>query len=143
MSLRIQSVLAPIKLSFDDGLTWKDLVCLTNYNAPLNNSTNDTETFCGKLVGQGNAALDFSGEAVCDLEPDSDMVSYNDLNSVILSKSVILGRVVYPGTGSVGSNLHLQTEIVVESTTLKGTANDYLKFDFSLKGQGVPQVVPA
>lgn len=142
MSTYVQSVDAPIQISFDGGTTWKTLVCLTNYSAPLAMPTNETDTFCGKLVGTGNAALDFSGEAVNDVAPNVNQVSFEDLAAYVISGDVLKARVAVPGTGSVGTQIFLQTDILVESVTHKGTANDYIKFDFSLKGQGLPSLTP-
>lgn len=137
----VQSVVIPVQLSFDEGVTWKDLVCLTDYSSPLNNSLNETESFCGKQIGQGNPSMDFSGNAICDLEPGAAEVSLTDLETAMMAKQVILGRVVYPGTGSVGNLLYRKSELVVESTTFKAATNDLIKFEFSLKGQGIPEVV--
>jgi hypothetical protein len=142
MPTYIQSVDAPIQLSWDSGVTWKTLVCLTNYSAPLAVPTNETDTFCGKLVGTGNAAMDFSGEAVVDATPNSNQVSVEDLAAAELAGTVLQARIAVPGTGSVGSQLYFRSDVIVESVTPKGTANDYIKFDFSLKGQGIPVIAP-
>jgi len=137
----VSSVQVPVQLSFDEGVTWKDLVCLTNYTNPLANSLNAQESFCGVFQGQGIPGMDFSGEAICDLEPNPAEVSMQDLDSAMMASQVIRGRVVYPGTGSVGNLLYRHTELVIESVTLKGSTNSLLMFDFSLKGQGTPTVV--
>jgi hypothetical protein len=136
----VSSVSVPVQLSFDDGLTWKDLVCLTNYSNPLANSLNAQESFCGVFQGQGVPSMDFSGEAICDLTPNPTEVSMQDLDSAMLAQQILLARVVYPGTGSVGTLLYRKSEVVVENVTLKGSTNALLMFDFSLKGQGTPTV---
>lgn len=136
----IPAVNIPVQLSFDGGTTWKDLVCLTNYNSPLTNSLTETETFCGKEVGEGIPALDFSGEAVSELEPLTTQVSQGDLELAMLAKVRPLARTAYPTTGSVGNLMKRQSSVVVESVTPKGTAGDVLKFDFSLKGVGTPTI---
>lgn len=134
------SVNIPIQLSFDNGETWKDLVCLTNYSAPLTNPLNETETFCGKEVGEGIPALDFTGEAVSELEPLSTQVSQGDLELAMIAKERPLARTVSPITGSIGNLMRRESRVVVESVTPKGAANDVYKFDFSLKGVGVPTI---
>lgn len=134
------SVNIPIQLSFDNGVTWKDLVCLTNYSSPLTNPLNETPTFCGKEVGEGIPALDFTGEAVSELEPDSMQVSQGDLELAMMAGTRPLARTVTPTTGSVGNLMRRESRVVVESVTPKGAADDVLKFDFSLKGVGTPTI---
>ena len=136
----VQSVNVPIQLSFDNGTTWKNLVCLTNTTSPLANSLNAQESYCGNFQGQGIPTMDFSGEAICDFTPGATEVSLHDLESAMLASQVLIARQVYPGTGSVGNLLFRKSEVVVESTSLKGATNQLLMFDFSLKGQGIPVV---
>lgn len=138
--MSVASVLVPIQLSFDNGTTWKDLVCLTNYSSPLTNDLNETLTFCGKEVGEGIPALDFSGEAVSKMPALVNQVSQGDLEEAMMGKVRPLARIVYPTTGSAGSTMRRESQVVVESVTPKGAANDVLKFDFSLKGVGTPTI---
>lgn len=136
----VQSTNIPIQLSFDNGVTWKDLVCLTNYNAPLSSSINETETFCGTEIGEGVAKLDFSGEAVSDLEPLATQVSMGDLETAKLAGVRPLARMVWPGTGSIGNLMRRQTQVMIESVSPKGSTAQVLMFDFSLKGVGTPTI---
>lgn len=142
MSIKIQSKDLPLELSFDNGVTWKELICLTNYTSNLSATTTDTETLtCGRLVSPGTPAFDFSGEAVCDLEPAAGQVSLRDLETVLLAQTTILARQQYNTNGSIGSLYYKRGEVVVESANNKPTPNDYVKFDFSLKGTGLPVIV--
>lgn len=134
----VQSVNVPLQVSFDNGVTWKDVVCLVNYNDNLAVPTNDTDTFCGRLTGTGNPALDFTGECVHDIEPLSTQVSWDELSDALLAGTTFKARKVYPKSGSVGSIIYLQSDAIVESIGGKQTSNDYVKFDFSIKGQGIP-----
>jgi hypothetical protein len=135
------SVNIPIQLSFDDGVTWKDLVCLTNYSAPLTNPLNETNTFCGKEIGEGVPALDFTGEGVSKIEePLVNQVSQGELEIAMMAGQRPLARTVLPGTGSIGSLMRRESRVVIESVTPKGAADDVYKFDFSLKGVGIPTI---
>lgn len=138
----VQSKVIPIQLSFDSGSTWRDLVCITNMSAPLAKSINEVESYCGTHNGQGQPKLDFTGEAVCDLVPDPDQISYDEAADLVIDDTIFLARVANPLTGSVGSLLYLETEAIFESVTYKGSANQVVLFDFSIKGQGVPTRTP-
>jgi len=144
MSVYVNAADNPLELSFDGGTTWKMLVCATNWTRNLSATLTETETLnCGTLQGVGAPKFDFSGEAVTDIAPDASQVSQEDLEALILTGGTILGRVRWPSTGSVSSLLYLKGSLKVESVNQKNSANDLVKFDFSLKGTGLPQLAPA
>jgi len=143
MSQYLQSSVLPLELSFDNGSSWKQLVCVTNYNDNMSVGNTETETLnCGTLQGAGSPKFDFSGEAVADYNPASTLVSRKDLETVMLSLTPILARLQYPGTGSVGWLYYKQGTVLVTAVNGKASPNDLSKFDFTLKGQGTPDIVP-
>lgn len=147
MSTYVNSAANPLQLSFDGGVTWKDLVCVTNYNRGLSATLTETDTLnCGTLQGSGSPKFDFSGEAVTDVDPSPTQVSQEDLEAAILTQAtsgtVIWARTRWPSTGSVSSLLYLQGKVKIESVNQKNAPNDYVKFDFSLKGDGIPTLTP-
>lgn len=140
----VQSSANPLELSFDGGTTWKTLVCITNYNRNLAATVTETDTLnCGTLQGVGSPKFDFSGEAVTDITPTATQVSQEDLEGVLLTSTTILARHRYPSTGSISSLLYLKGSVIVESVNQKNAPNDLIKFDFSLKGTGLPELAPA
>lgn len=144
MSERLQSSVVPLQISDDSGVTWKDLICVTNYTNPLSRSKNETETLnCGVLTGSGPVKFDFSGEGVCDVTPGATQVSLDDLRTWLLADTVLQARITNPSTGSVGTKIFLQGEVTVEKADVKASPSDLIKFDFALKGQGNPTNVPA
>jgi hypothetical protein len=96
----VQSSLVPIQLSSDNGATFKDVVCLTSYDIPLNTPSTSVSTFCGQAVGLGNIAFNPKFSAVCDSAPDADTVSYADVLAWQIAKTKLRFRVDYPGQGS-------------------------------------------
>lgn len=143
MSTTVQANQNPLELSFDGGTTWKILVCPTNWTRNLNATLTETDTLtCGTLQGVGAPKFDFSGEAVTDIDPSATQCSQEDLENALLSSSLIMGRVRYPSTGSISSLLYLRGSLYVEKVGQKNQANDLVKFDFSLKGNGLPTLAP-
>jgi hypothetical protein len=133
----IQSSDMPIELSFDNGVTWKDLVCLTDYQIPLNSPVTATDTFCGKKVGVGNIEFNPSGTATCEVIPDAGEASASELLDVQNAKSSIRFRVQNPQSGSVGQLLYIAGSCKVTNVTIIGTANNLITFTFQLTGEGV------
>jgi hypothetical protein len=143
----VNSSANPLELSFDGGVTWKTLVCVTNYGRNLGATLTETETLnCGTLQGAGSIKFDFSGEAVTNIDPLPTQVSQEELEAQLLTQAtgiLALARTRWPSSGSVSSLLYLQGEVYVESVNQKNAPNDLVKFDFSLKGNGVPSLTPA
>jgi len=139
----IQSSDAPIELRVAGTEEYKTLVCTSDYNIPLNTTVNTVDTFCGRAVGLGVIEFNPAGSAVCEQQPTSDQVTYNDLVSWQLAKTILEFRVQFPGTGSVGGIIYLTGECSVTATELQGAVNEVLKFTYTLTGQGTPTNVPA
>lgn len=143
MGTYVQSSANPLELSFDGGTTWKVLVCPTNLNRNLAATLTETDTItCGTLQGAGSPKFDFSGEAVTDIDPGATQCSQEELEGALLTSTPILGRMRYPSTGSISSLLYIRGTVMVESVGQKNQANDLVKFDFSLKGTGIPTIAP-
>lgn len=138
----IQSSDAPIQLRAKGTTPWKTLVCTENYNVPVNTTTTTTDTFCGRAVGLGVREFTPTVSAVCEAQPTTDQVTYEDLLAWQMAGTVVEFRVEYPGSGSIGSNIYLSGECYVTATELQGAVNDVLKFTSTLTGQGVLDTTP-
>jgi hypothetical protein len=126
----------PIELSFDNGVTWKVLVCLKDINIPLQTPTTAEDTYCGKKVGVGEVEFNPSGNAVCETRPDSDEVSADDLIEKMKAGTSFLWRVQNPTSGSVGYGLYLSGSCKCTQVNITGTANGLVNFAFTLTGEG-------
>lgn len=126
----------PIELSFDNGTTWKVLVCLKDISIPLQAPTTAEDTYCGKKVGVGEIEFNPSGNAVCETRPDTDEVSADELIEVMKTGTSILWRVQNPTSGSVGQGLYLSGSCKATNVTIAGTANGLVNFSFTLTGEG-------
>jgi hypothetical protein len=127
---------APIELSFDNGATWKTLVCLKDVSIPLTTPVTAEDTYCGKKVGVGVIEFNPSGNAVCETRPDADEVSHDDLVEKMDAGTSFLWRIQNPTSGSVGNNLYYSGSCKCTNVTLTGTANGLLSFAFTLTGEG-------
>ena len=130
----------PIKLSSDNGVNWKTLICLKNYNVPIQRTTNESETFCGKSVGLGNVSFNPQGNAVVDTTPDSDEVTYGQMLIWLDGKTPLQFRTAIPDSsgvaGSIGDELFVKGNCYVTNLNLVFATNDVVNFDFTLTGFG-------
>lgn len=126
----------PIELSFDNGVTWKILVCLKSISIPLNVPVTEEETYCGPKVGVGAVKFNPSGEAVCETRPAATEVSFDDLLEQMNAGTSFLWRVRNPTSGSVGVGLYLSGSCKCTELELTGEAGGLVNFSFTLTGEG-------
>jgi len=126
----------PIELSFDNGVTWKVLVCLKDVSIPLTTPVTAEDTYCGKKVGVGVIEFNPSGNAVCETRPDTDEVSHDDLVEQMDNGTAFLWRLQNPTSGSVGYNFYYSGSCKCTNVTFTGTANGLMGFAFTLTGEG-------
>lgn len=138
----LQSTNYPIELSFDNGSTWQFLVCLTQYNIPLERATNVTETFCGTETGLGALSFNPTGNAVAETTPQSNQVTYKRLLTAIEGQELIRFRVQAPGSGSVGNYFYLSGTCYVTSLNLTFNTGDVVGFDWTFTGTGSIDITP-
>lgn len=136
----IQSSNVPIELSFDNGVNWLTLVCLTQYNVPVDTPTNIVETFCGTEVGLGSTTFNPTGTAVCKVDPDTNQVTYQQMLTTQMNELEIMFRVQYPGTGSIGSTIYLKGTCYVTNTDLQLNTGQTVQFGWTLTGTGTLDV---
>src|SRR6187549_221824 len=136
----LQSSNLPIELSFDNGLTFKQLVCLENYNIPVDTQVTETNTFCGNAVGLGVKKFTPSGSAVCELSPSGSQVTFEELLAAQMADTVLIFKVQYPSPGSTNTNIFMSGQCYVTNTTLQAQINDVIKFSFTLTGSGTLDV---
>lgn len=141
----IQASGIPIEFSTDNGVTWKTLVCLKNYNVPFTRSTNESETFCGKSVGLGAESFNPQGNAVCSTDPANDEVTLKDMMSYWKNKTVLLFRTAFPtasgSLGSIGDEFFAKGSCYVISVNMIFTTNDVVNFDFECRGFGEIDII--
>lgn len=141
----IQASGIPIEFSSDNGVNWKTLICLKNYNVPLSRSKNESETFCGKSVGLGAESFNPQGNAVCDTNPASDEVTLGQMITWWKNKTALLFRTAYPtasgSLGSIGDEFFLKGSCYVISANLVFQTNDVVNFDFECTGFGEIDIV--
>lgn len=136
MSTPVQSSNIPLQLSFDSGVTWKDLVCLENYNIERVTQTNTDDTFCGRFIGIGVIATQISGAAVCDVSPSGTQVSIKSLNDAQLAGQRIQVRANYPTAGSAGGAISNNGAAYVTAAAEQFAVNNLVKFTFTLLVDG-------
>lgn len=138
MAFPIDSILAPIELSADNGVTYKVVICIVGWTVNLQTQTTTTDTQCGRIVGTGVVAFNPTIQAVCDQAPSTVQVSMKDCYTWQVNKTSLKFRVQSPATGtfSIGAAYYLTGTCIVTDTTITDQTNDPIKFSVTLSGQG-------
>lgn len=138
----IQSTLVPLELSFDSQTSWQALVCLTQYNIPVERAVTVEDTFCGPQTGVASITFNPTGTAICKTDPGAGYeVTYQTLLTKLDAGTVFWFRVRYPGSGSVGGNVFLKGECKCTALDLQADATTFLRFTFTFTGEGILDIV--
>ena len=134
----IDSILSPIEISADGGTTYKVIICVASYSAPVQTQTTTTDTQCGRILGLGVISFNPTVQAVCDEVPSNVQVSYKDCLLYQVNKTLLKFRIQSPSTSTFGlaQAYYLTGQCYVTDTTLTNNTNDPVKFSVTLSGTG-------
>jgi hypothetical protein len=134
----IDSILAPIELSADNGVTYKVLICVVGWTVNLQTQTTTTDTQCGRIIGTGVIAFNPTVQAVCDQAPSNVQVSMLQCILWQTAKTSLKFRVQSPASASfsLGASYYLTGTCIITDTTITDQTNDPIKFSVTILGQG-------
>jgi len=120
------------------GSSYKTLVCLASSSVNTTLDTTSDQTNCGTLTSVGEPSITIDFDAVCEVSPSVSQISYKDLQSASINKTLISVRVQNPTvTGaSVGTVYYHQFSAYVSSLTLTQATADFMKFSGSFTSTG-------
>lgn len=136
---RITSKDLPFELSFDNGVTYKQLVCVKTKTAAFTRNVTENETDCGVFNGTGPIKFTPSGTAVCETQYLSTQCSWQDLATAMENDTTIKFKCQNPFSGSTGNKLYITGDTKVTALSLSGpSSSDLIQFDYTLSGEGTP-----
>ena len=138
MAQQILGSLQNIEVDVTGGSSYKNLVCLASSSVNTTLDTATDQTNCGVLTSVGEPAIAVSFDAVCEVAPTVSQISYEDLLSASINKTLVSVRVQSPTvTGaSVGTVYYHQFSAYVTSLTLTQATADFIKFSGTLSSTG-------
>jgi hypothetical protein len=118
--------------------SYKTLVCLASSSVNTTLDTATDQTNCGTLTSVGEPAVSIDFDAVCEVSPSGTQVTYKDLLTASINKTLVSVRVQNPTvTGaSVGTVYYHQFSAYVSSLTLTQATADFMKFSGSFSSTG-------
>lgn len=135
---QIQGSLQNIEIDVAGGSSFKNLVCLASSSVNTNADTSTDNTNCGILTSIGESSMTVDFDAVCEVAPTVAQVSYKDLLTAMVNKTLVAVRIqspVVPGS-SIGVAYYHQFSAYINSLTLTQANAELIKFSGSFTSTG-------
>lgn len=138
--INIQAIDVPLMISTDNGVTYKDLFCLTGYDVASDTTNTDINTFCGVGIGLGPVKTTYKGTAAVDISVNGGW-NLQDILNWQFGRVLVNARSEYPGSGSAGADFYTEGQAYVTASDIKITVGDVVQFDFTFSVVGEITVV--
>lgn len=124
-----------------DQIIWKTLVCEQGSKFDITTNVTVEKTKCGPIKGIDDPDWKMSGDAVLNMAPDADQVSYADVVGWINTKTKVYIRKQSPATTSpvvttIGQAFFQQGEGYFTSVSGDYSNGAVVKFTWNFEGQG-------
>jgi hypothetical protein len=138
MPTQILSVNQFIEIDVTGGTTYKKLVCTSSSSVNTTLGTSQDQTTCGVLTAVGDASMTIDFDAVCEAQPTTEQISYEELLSASVNKVLVNCRVQNPAvTGSsAGQYYYHQFKAYITDLSLNMTVGEYVKFSGTITSSG-------
>jgi len=135
---QIQGSAQNIEIKLPGDVNYRTLVCLASSSVNTTADTSTDNTNCGILtsIGESSMAIDF--DSVCEATPSSAQITYKELLSTMINKTLFEVRVQSPAvTGSsIGAAYYHSFNAYITSLTLTQANAELIKFSGSLTSTG-------
>jgi hypothetical protein len=146
MGQQIQGSLQHIEIDVTGtGSDYDDLVCLRTSSLNTSMDATNEQTNCGVLTSVSEPLMSVDFDAICEITPTADQVSYEALLSAMVNKTLIKVRVQNPtvtGT-SAGQAYYHQFSGYITDLTWNQSTTEFINFSGTIQSTGSLDVDPA
>lgn len=141
---QIQGSLQNIEIDVAGGSSYKNLVCLRTSSVNTTVDSTTEQTNCGAITSVGEATMSVDFDAICEVTPSISQVSYEDLLSAMVNKTLVTVRVQNPTvTGaSTGAAYYHQFAGYITDLTLNQSTTEFINFSGSVTSTGTLDITP-
>jgi len=135
---QIQGSLQNVEIDVAGGSSYKNLVCLRTSSVNTTVDSTTEQTNCGVLTSVAEPQMTVDFDAICEVAPSISQVSYEDLLSAMVGKTLITVRVQNPTvTGaSTGAAYYHQFSGYITDLTLNQSTTEFINFSGSISSTG-------
>jgi hypothetical protein len=139
---QILGSLQNIEIDVAGGTSYKNLVCLRTGSVNTTMDATTEQTNCGVLTSPSEPSMTVDFDAICEAAPTIAQVSYEDLLTAMVNKTIVNVRVQNPTiTGSsVGTVYYHQFSGYITDLTLNQSTTEFVNFSGTIQSSGVLDV---
>ena len=140
---QILGSLQNVEIDVAGGSSYKNLVCLRTSSVNTTMDATTEQTNCGVLTSPSEPQMTVDFDAICETAPTVAQVSYEDILSAMVNKTVVTVRVQNPTvTGaSVGTVYYHQFSGYVTDLTLNQSTTEFINFSGTIQSTGTLDVI--
>jgi hypothetical protein len=144
MPQQILGSLQNVEIDVAGGTSYKNLVCLRTSSVNTTVDSTTEQTNCGPLTSVADATMSIDFDAVCEVAPTIAQISYEDLLSAMVGKTLVAVRVQNPvvSGSSAGATYYHQFLGYITSLTLNQSTTEYINFSGTVTSTGIVDVTP-
>ena len=144
MPQQILGSLQNIEIDVTGASSYKNLVCLRTGSVNTTMDATTEQTNCGVLTSPSEPQMTVDFDAICEATPTIAQVSYEDLLTAMVNKTIITVRVQNPTiTGSsVGTVYYHQFAGYITDLTLNQSTTEFINFSGTIQSSGTLDVTP-
>lgn len=138
MAQQILGSLQNVEIDVTGLTSYKTLVCLRTSSVNTTVDSTTEQTNCGPLTSVADATMTLDFDAICEVSPSGQQISYEDLITVMKLKTAVNVRVQSPAfTGSsAGAVYYHQFLGYITSLTWNQATTEFINFSGTITSTG-------
>jgi hypothetical protein len=141
---QILGSLQNIEIDVAGGSSYKNLVCLRTSSVNTTVDSTTEQTNCGALTSVAEPTMSVDFDAICEVAPTVAQISYEDVLSAMVNKTLVAVRVQNPvvSGSSAGATYYHQFLGYITSLTLNQSTTEFINFSGTVTSTGTLDVTP-
>jgi hypothetical protein len=133
-----------VEIDVAGGSSYKNLVCLRTSSVNTTMDATTEQTNCGVLTSPSEPQMSLDFDAICETAPSGSQVSYEDVLTAMVSKTLISVRVQSPvfSGSSYGAVYYHQFSGYITDLTMNQSTTEFINFSGTIQSTGALDVTP-
>ena len=131
-----------VEIDVAGGSSYKNLVCLRTSSVNTTMDATTEQTNCGVLTSPSEPQMSLDFDAICETAPSGSQVSYEDVLTAMVSKTLISVRVQSPvfSGSSYGAVYYHQFSGYITDLTMNQSTTEFINFSGTIQSTGALDV---
>jgi hypothetical protein len=134
-----------VEIDVAGGSSYKNLVCLRTSSVNTTMDATTEQTNCGVLTSPSEPQMSLDFDAICETAPSGSQVSYEDLLTAMVNKTLVAVRVQNPvvSGSSAGAAYYHAFSGYITDLTMNQSSTEFINFSGTMQSTGALDVDPA